>query len=170
MILKSLIIQKAAPRTLIMPDALAVSGITGFLKQFQNNYLSEATIIRITMAQCVLLSISFTSLWLKLPRRCVSDPQGSTAATSLKPLKTLDGTIPALDLHGEQELFKHNPGIRAACRGRKVVDTRRGGGSKCFTSWLSLGYFRGPCKIFTSWLSLGYFRGPFFRSLRPDSL
>ncbi|KAK3745201.1 hypothetical protein RRG08_012385 [Elysia crispata] len=73
--------------------------------------------------------VTDTELTYKMAMADLADRNGSTAATSLKPLKTLDGTIPALDLHGEQELFKHNPGIRAACRGRKVVDTRRGGGS-----------------------------------------
>lgn len=59
----------------------------------------------------------------------LEERNGSTAATNLKPLKSLDASIPPLDLDGEQELFRQNPGIRAACRGRRVVDTRRGVGN-----------------------------------------
>ncbi|GFS16213.1 hypothetical protein ElyMa_003208600 [Elysia marginata] len=73
--------------------------------------------------------VADTELTYQTAMADLADRNGSTAATSLKPLKSLDASIPPLDQHGEQELFKHNPGIKAACRGRKVVDTRRGIGS-----------------------------------------
>ncbi|RUS72109.1 hypothetical protein EGW08_020135 [Elysia chlorotica] len=73
--------------------------------------------------------VTDTELTYKTAMADLVDRNGSTAATSLKPLKTLDGTIAPMDLQGEQELFKHNPGIRAACRGRRIIDTRHGGGT-----------------------------------------
>ncbi|GFO21683.1 hypothetical protein PoB_004818800 [Plakobranchus ocellatus] len=73
--------------------------------------------------------VTTTELTYKTAMADLADRNGSTSATSLKPVKSVDGTILPLDTQGELDLFRDNPGIRAVCQGRRVVDTRMGIGS-----------------------------------------